>query len=67
MTEQHFYINGNRVGVEYAKARFAAFSQRVLGVDGDDMEANWEACLKSEEARDAYFPDNLEMTEYETI
>lgn len=57
-----YFINGNKVAVEYAKHRFVGFQQRVYGVtDSAEIDAMWEQCQHSEEARDDWLPDNLEI------
>lgn len=56
-----FYINGNKVGQEYAFARYLNFAERVNGMERAEVDATWYQCLESEEARDEWLPDNLEI------
>jgi hypothetical protein len=58
-----YYINGNKVGEEYAKARFFAFNERVNGLERQEIAAMWAQCNSAdgEAARDEWMPDNLEI------
>ena len=47
-----YYINGNKVGVDYAKARFVAFHACVTGLDGEGIENAWRNCQRDEATRD---------------
>lgn len=55
-----FFFNGEPITKTIAQAKFAQAGMDE-GFDLDDVVCNWNNCLESEEMRDCYLPDGLEM------
>lgn len=56
-----FFINGNKVGAAYAAVRFSQYHRNVNHIEPTEIESMWSQCKESEEARDVWLPDNLEI------
>lgn len=56
-----FIINGHKTGAAYAAVRFAQYHRNVNHLDASEIVLMWNQCKLSEEARDMWLPDNLEI------
>lgn len=58
-----FYVDGKRVSHDVAVHFFAAFTPARYELRSDELPELWESCQTSEEQRDIYLPDGLEIVQ----